>query len=102
MPIRKNVSPDRKTLTLTLDGRFDFSVEREFREAFTQYEESDSLYRVELSAVSYMDSSALGMLMVLKRHADKRTSKVILCRPTETVAKVLGIAKFDKLFTVER
>lgn len=102
MSIRKHISPDRKTTTLTIDGRFDFSVEREFRESFTQHEEPNALYRVDLSSASYMDSAALGMLMILKRHADKTSSKVVLCRPSDSVAKVLAIAKFDKLFTTER
>jgi len=90
-------SDDEKTVTIKVDGRFDFSVHKDFRNAYKDY--SDSLnYKVDLSGTEYLDSSALGMLLLLKKHA---AVNVIIEKPSEEVKRVLSIANFDKVFTIE-
>lgn len=97
MGVTAEQSDDEKTVTIKVDGRFDFSVHKDFRNAYKDY--SDSLnYKVNLSKTEYLDSSALGMLLLLKKHA---TNDVIIEAPSEEVKRVLSIANFDKVFSIE-
>jgi len=88
------------TLIIKITGRFDFGVHNEFREASKLIETGVTLIEVDLSGTDYLDSSALGMLLVLR---DKMAgNKLAICikytRPE--VKKILEIANFDKLFTL--
>lgn len=97
MGIETSVSEDGKTITINVNGRFDFSVHKDFRNAYKDHEPNTS-YRVNLSSTDYLDSSALGMLLLLKKHAD---SNVVIEKPNEEVKRVLTIANFDKVFSFE-
>ena len=48
-----------------------------------------------------MDSSALGMILLLKDHAENLSAEVIIEKPSETVFKILQIAQFHRLLTIE-
>ncbi len=63
--------------TIRLQGRFDFSVHREFREAVKSAVSASAVREIEidLSAVSYMDSSALGMLLLSRENAATERKK---------------------------
>ena len=88
--------------TIRLQGRFDFSVHREFREAVKSAVSASEVREIEidLSAVTYMDSSALGMLLLSRENASTERMTVILVRPAENVRQVLEVANFHKLFTI--
>ena len=47
-----------------------------------------------------MDSSALGMLLILRERAAEMKVEVTLTNPRETVRQVLGVANFHKLFKI--
>lgn len=91
------------TIRLGLEGRFDFHSHRDFRNA---YESSlaDSQIRdivVDFGQVEYLDSSALGMLLLLREKAEGVGKKVRLANLGGSVKQVLEIANFGKLFTIE-
>jgi anti-anti-sigma factor len=100
MVISSTISPDKKRVTIRVNGRFDFSVYREFRDAYRDLA-GPTEYCVDLGGTDYMDSSALGMLMLLREHAQASNARVVLKGPTAGARKVLTIANFDKLFPVE-
>jgi len=102
MSINSSVSANGDTVTITISGRFDFSIHRDFRQA---YEKSESAsenpnFVVDLSGTDYMDSSALGMLLLLREHAggDNANVKIANCRPV--IKEILDIANFSKLFSI--
>lgn len=101
MTIKKYVSEDNKEISLSIDGRFDFSLHQLFRDSYISCEEVGVLYTLELSNTSYMDSSALGMILLLKDHADKYKSTIVINKPNQVVNKILEIAQFHRLFTIE-
>jgi anti-anti-sigma factor len=87
---------------IRLQGRFDFSSHREFREA-TEAALATAGSRevsVDLSAVDYLDSSALGMLLMLRDKARGADKIVSLANCRGAVRQVLDIANFGKLFTI--
>jgi len=69
MEIKHSKSENRTTLSLS--GRFDFNVHREFKEAYMAVlNDSVALaIEIDLAAVDYLDSSALGMLLMLRERA---------------------------------
>jgi len=95
------VSADGRSV-IRLLGRFDFNSHREFREAVDKaLSAADSrVVEVDLGSVEYLDSSALGMLLMLrdKAHGVGKTVSLANCRGA--VRQVLDIANFGKLFSI--
>jgi anti-anti-sigma factor len=88
--------------TMNMSGRFDSSVNRKFKEAYEQIlpQESITQLEVNLADVTYMDSSALGMLLMLHKRSKKEGKEVVLSRANSTISQILDIANFGKLFTI--
>jgi anti-anti-sigma factor len=102
MTVKTIESDNGRTVTIFVEGRFDFSLHKEFSEAYRQYEKGGRCFVVDLSRVQYMDSSAMGMLLQLREHAIKgEKDTVMLANPSSGVADILRIANFEKLFTVK-
>ncbi len=101
MSISVNVSDDGKSATLRVEGRFDFSIHNDFRKAYKDIALNDGIYSVDLSATDYLDSSALGMLLLLKEHAESAGSTVKISHVNNEIMEILRIASFDKLFALE-
>lgn len=87
---------------LSLGGRFDFNVHREFKEAYTPLLNDAAVQTIEinLSKVDYLDSSALGMLLMLRERTQTANKQVSLSKPNTTVMQILDIANFKKLFAI--
>lgn len=100
MPVMSEISLDRTTVHIKVSGRFDFSVHREFRDAYRDVE-PEGRYFVDLTEAEYLDSSALGMLLLLHEHAGGEDGQVVLKVRSPQIRKVLTIAKFDRLFHIE-
>lgn len=100
MSVLISVSDDNKTATLKISGRFDFSLHTEFRKGYKDIKLDSGEYIVDLSATDYLDSSALGMLLLLKEHAETQSSSVRLVNFNSEIKEILTIASFDKLFAL--
>ncbi len=86
---------------IKLQGRFDFNAHREFREVVDKAMEATAReVNVDLSGVDYLDSSALGMLLMLRDKAKTASREVALVNCSGAVKQVLDIANFSKLFRV--
>lgn len=88
--------------TLGLQGRFDFNAHRDFRDATERMLRDDSVntLNVDLAQVDYLDSSALGMLLMLRDKIKASNRQVALINCRGPVKQVLEIANFAKLFEV--
>ncbi len=91
---------DSNTATLHIDvyGRFDFGLLQQFREATNLFDQGVKVIEVDLSKTEFMDSSALGMLLLLRGMAGDDKNAVRLKNARPDVRKILEIANFDKLF----
>jgi len=90
------------TINIVVTQQFDYSLHQAFRDAYRNEAEPNVTFRVDLSKATYMDSSALGMILLLKEHAEKKGGKVVISKPNESVYKILKIANFDQFVTIER
>ena len=97
-----NVITREKSAVIQLNGRFDFNSHREFRSAVERALGMPGVDNVtiELSRVGYLDSSALGMLLMLRDKARVANRSVALAGVNDAVRKVLDIANFGKLFPI--
>jgi anti-anti-sigma factor len=100
MAIKVQVKGDKATLSLS--GRFDFTAHREFRQGYEGLlqQPGTKTLAVDLGGVEYIDSSALGMLLLLKESAAAAKHTVALVNCHGAVRRVLDVANFDKLFTL--
>lgn len=96
-----DTSLDAGTLTIKVSGRFDFGVHQEFRKATDQANNEVTSIIVDMISVDYVDSSALGMLLVLRDKVSESKSTVQIKNTKAEVKKILQIANFDKLFTLD-
>ncbi len=101
MGVTARIDPDQRTLTIAVEGRFDFSQHRDFRNAYQNVTPSSMQFVVDLSRATYLDSSALGMLLLLREHVGGDPGSVRITGSNEEVRRVLKIANFDKLFTLD-
>ena len=101
MTITSTVSESSNSVTIKVLGNFDFSLHSDFRNSYRFQQSAGTTYSVDLSEAEYMDSSALGMLMLLKEHAEATGGNVILLHPTEKIQKLLTTVKFEKIFKIK-
>ncbi len=102
MSISSSMSADGKTLTIAVDGRFDASSLDEFRSCYEGAVcESPISFNVDLRKAEYLDSSALGMLLVLRDYAGGESATITISHCSPEVKKIFAISSFEKLFTIQ-
>lgn len=87
---------------LAISGRFDFDSHRDFRSACDEALQTPGVEEIELdlSQVEYLDSSALGMLLLLRDKAQTAKIKLALTKCSAFARKIFEVARFDRLFTI--
>ena len=86
---------------LVLGGSFDFNAYRAFKQLSDQALATHAAqeYEVDLSALGYLDSSALGMLLNFQDAASAAGRTVALSGAKGMVQQILAIANFQQIFT---
>ncbi|MFL1406223.1 STAS domain-containing protein [Marinobacter sp. M1N3S26] len=100
MPVNTRRSEDGETRIIAIEGRFDFSTHQAFRDAYEKDSEGVLHWVVDMSDTSYLDSSALGMLLLLRDFAggDKASIRIENCN--SDVRRILTISNFEQLFSI--
>ncbi|NRA53911.1 MAG: STAS domain-containing protein [Gammaproteobacteria bacterium] len=101
MAITSSNSTVNRDVVITVTDRFDFSQYKVFRDCYRSENTVGRVFRVNLKRATYMDSSALGMLLLMKEHADQIKGKVIIEEPNDAINKVFEIAQFHQLMEVK-
>lgn len=86
---------------IILSGKFDFSFLNEFRTAYESAPEGAKKYAIDMRAVDMIDSSALGMLLKMKRSLNLADREIQIINCSSNVEKILKIAKFDLMFDIQ-
>jgi anti-anti-sigma factor len=100
--MQANLITDHEVACIHLTGRFDFSGHREFKHCceVALGEPDVRSITVDLQGVDYLDSSALGMLLLLKESADSRALPVSLLNCGGLVKEILDVANFGVMFAM--
>ncbi|MDD3030112.1 MAG: STAS domain-containing protein [Alphaproteobacteria bacterium] len=101
MDIIQNVQ--KKTFDITLSGAFTFNDNKAFRDIINQIETLDDLQKIifRIDKLTFVDSAALGMLLLAYDAGDKTHKRIILKGPTGQVKKMLELTHFQRLFIIE-
>ncbi len=92
---------DEHGMYIRIIGRFDFNLHSDFREIIDVVKTSSSnKCTIDLSAVEDVDSSALGMLLLLRDASggEKSDVSIINCKPE--IKSILNMANFEKVFHI--
>lgn len=100
MSVGSHLSADGKVLTISINGRFDFSAHQAFRDSYEKLSPTPTDIVVDMVDTTYLDSSALGMLLLLRDHAGGDNSNIKLQNCNEDIRKILTISNFEQLFTI--
>ena len=94
---------DRHTSALTIrpEGRFDFTAQLESRGAYEQELANATSVHIDLKEVTYMDSSALGMLLLLREYVGEERADIRLVNSSGEIRNILQVSNFDQLFKIE-
>ncbi len=101
MSITTLISNDGTEASLKIQGRFDFSLLQTFRNAYESINPAPKRFLIDLSEASYLDSSALGMLLGLRDYAGGEAANIRIIGANPDVKKILIITKLDELFKLE-
>ena len=88
---------------LVLNGRFDFNSHSMFNQTTDTLLREAGIQDLELDfdQVKYIDSSAMGMLLLLKERAKGASKSITLINCRGAVAQVLELSNFRRLFTIK-
>jgi len=98
MTIRSNLADN--VLTIQINERFDFSSYQEFRNCYENLAQPSERFIVDFLDTSYLDSSALGMLLLLRDFGGGDDAVVELINCNADVQKILTISNFGQLFEI--
>ena len=86
--------------TLHLDGRFDFGVRKIFKEAVEGVSVEGSSVVLDLEKVTFVDSSALGLLVICHQNLKNKNVSFFLVNPQTYVKQVLELANIGKMIPI--
>ncbi len=101
MGISVEASDGKNELTICVGGRFDFALHDEFRKSYEGVVEPGAKVVVDMKDVDYMDSSALGMLLLLREYVGEEKADIRLLNGSAEIRNILQVSNFDQLFKIE-
>ncbi len=87
-------------LTISIGERFDFSAYQDFRNCYEKLSEIPDRFIIDFSNATYLDSSALGMLLLLRDYGGGDDARIELINCNPDVRKILTISNFGQLFEI--
>ncbi|MBE0379783.1 MULTISPECIES: STAS domain-containing protein [Pseudoalteromonas] len=101
MSLSKSASADGATLTIQIKGKFDFNLVQSFRQAYADISDKTGKIVIDLRETDYMDSSALGMLLNMKKTLGTSVDAIQISNCQPQLKKILQISRFDKKFDID-
>ncbi|HHH38560.1 MAG TPA: anti-sigma factor antagonist [Sedimenticola sp.] len=101
MTIESVIAEGGREVAIRVDGRFDFSTHQEFRKAYTRVDPQQAHYHIDLSHAEYIDSAALGMLLMLREKAGGEKARITISGCQGGVRQILEVSRFNQLFDIE-
>ncbi|HEC13828.1 MAG TPA: anti-sigma factor antagonist [Acidiferrobacteraceae bacterium] len=95
------VSRQGDEAVISIGERFDFSVHKAFRDAYESSVSDAQVHRyvIDLADTSYVDSSALGMLLVFRDRV-AAGDEIAVTNCNREVRNIFQVANFQKLFKI--
>ena len=101
MNIETLLSDDGKKLTLTVSGKMDVTLYKEFNDSYKDKIDLVSKVVLNFKDVEYVDSSGLGMLLVLRERSGGDSADIDIINVNPNVKKILETTNFQHLFNIQ-
>ena len=88
-------------MQISLEGHLDAATSVDANDEFTKVIESGQIkLLVDLSALSYISSAGLRVLLVAAKQLQQKAGKIVLCSMTPGVKEVFEISGFSSIFKI--
>jgi len=95
--------PTPEGIVVVLRGSFTFKDHHVFRAVLDALAAAGGGRKtLDLGGVDFMDSAALGMLMIAEDETSRASGTLILRNPSGPIARLFELSAMDTLFTIER
>jgi len=95
-----SVSEHAKNAVIGVSGSFAFHLQNDFRQAYEGLSKTVDSLTLDLGGVDYMDSSGLGMLLVMKKHLDEEKKQYEIKNSRDQTLDLLKMTHFDQFFKI--
>jgi anti-anti-sigma factor len=85
-----------------MEGRFDFATRKIFKDAMDEAVKEGLPIVLDLAQVSFVDSSALGLLVISHQNLKNKKISFCLVNPQTYVRQVLDLANVAKMIPIYR
>ncbi|GAA6166464.1 STAS domain-containing protein [Sessilibacter corallicola] len=101
MSIEYQFDQSNSELLMLMDERFEFDNCGEFRSVYESVREKDiHNITVNFSHTRYIDSSALGMMINMKRFYSSQGVEIRLINCSDQIRRIFKVSHFDKQFDI--
>lgn len=100
MSIKRTISDDGKQVVISVSGQFDERAHDDFKAAFLETWEKCEAYVVDLSQVTHMLSSGLGLLILFTRNAGLKNASVRILNPSTPAKRNLELAFLNQILDI--
>jgi len=91
-----SVTERDSVVIITIKDRFDFQIHKAFRATYTEKTDPKLNFEINLREASYLDSSAIGMLLLLRENL-KPQQKIAIQHCSPDVKRLLEMAHLEGL-----
>ena len=95
------ITEEGNIATVHLNGEIDMDVTEKAKEVIFPLIEAKKEVHINLSAVEYMDSSGISVLIESHQKAVELGKKVVLKEISKSVLKVIMMAKLEQILNIE-
>lgn len=93
------VHKDNVRARVLMKGQFTFADNSRFRDLLVQLNDNPPGELIlDVAKLEYIDSAALGMLLLLRDHLSDAGTEIILAGANGQVLKIFELSRFDELF----
>ena len=100
MPLSANFSDGDTKLVLKVHGDFDVATMREFSEYTKKDLSKITSFVIDLDGLRAINSSALGMLLLLRTRAGGDSADISIIHANDNVKQMMNMANFGQLFKI--
>jgi len=101
MAIEIEFNETSKEVKVIVTDKFDLSLHKAFGEVIQAAKQRGGCkYVIDMAGVDYMDSSALGMLLLLRDSVGRESANIDIVHCQSGVKDIFAIANFSKLFNI--
>lgn len=101
MTIEFEKNESSNAVTIIIKGDFTFDSNAEFRRAMESAVDLQRKIIVDMSMVDRIDSSALGMLLLLREQSGSNSKQIKIIKCNQDIRDVLKMANFQAVFDVD-